>query len=69
MLYNYVLAQVKALSKTMRRKKLGLQIAEYSSIEELTPEILKSVIERIEIGHVTRKSKPGKVITIYWKLT
>ena len=25
MLYNYVLAQVKALSKTMRRKKLGLQ--------------------------------------------
>ena len=26
------------------------------------------VIERIEIGHITKKSKPGKVIRIYWKL-
>lgn len=40
----------------------------YASITELTPEILDDVIERIEIGHVTAKSKPGKVIQIYWKL-
>ena len=32
------------------------------------PEILDDVIERIEIGHVTYRSKPGKVIQVYWKL-
>ena len=37
-------------------------------IEELTPEVLDAVIERIEIGHVKYKSKPGSVIHIYWKL-
>ena len=37
-------------------------------IQELTPDILDDVIERIEIGHVTKKSKPGNVIQIYWKL-
>lgn len=68
MLYDYVLAQVKAFSKSLKRRKLGLKLAEYGEIEELTLEILNAVIERIEIGHVTRKSKPGKVISIYWKL-
>ena len=68
MLYDYVLSQVKAFSKSLKRRKLGLKLAEYGEIEELTPEILNAVIERIEIGHVTRKSKPGKVISIYWKL-
>lgn len=68
MLYDYVLSQVKAFSKSLKRRKLGLKLAEYDEISELTPEILQAVIERIEIGHVTRKSKPGKVISIYWKL-
>ena len=31
-------------------------------------EIPDDVIERIEIGHVSYQSKPGKVIQIYWKL-
>lgn len=36
--------------------------------QKLTLESLDDVIERIEIGHVTHRSKLGKVIQIYWKL-
>ena len=43
-------------------------LAAYSTLTEITPEVLNDVIERIEIGHVTNKSKPGKIIQIYWKL-
>ncbi|MCR5663999.1 MAG: DUF4368 domain-containing protein [Oscillospiraceae bacterium] len=35
---------------------------------ELTPEILSRVIERIEVGHITRKPVASKVVRIYWKL-
>jgi len=69
MLYDYVLAQVKAFSKSLKRRKVVIKVTEYGEITELTPEILNAVIERIEVGHVTRKAKPGKVISIYWKLT
>jgi len=69
MLYDYVLSQVKAFSKSLKRRKRGLKHAQYGEIEELTPEILNAVIQRIEIGHVTRKARPSKVISIYWKLS
>ena len=36
--------------------------------QKLIPEILDDAIERIEIGYITYRSKPGKVIQIYWKL-
>lgn len=68
MLYPYVLQQIQAFAKTMKRRKINSRIGELASIRELTPEILDDVIERIEIGHVTKKSKPGSVIRIYWKL-
>ena len=68
MLCKYVLQQIRSFAKSMRSKKINTPIAEYVDIQELTPEILDAVIERIEIGHVTNKSKLGKVITIYWKL-
>ena len=55
-------------AKSMKRRKVNSPISQYASIEELTPEILNDVIERIEIGHVRKNSKPGKVIQIYWKL-
>ena len=32
------------------------------------PAILNDVIERIEIGHVSYRSKPETVIQFYWKL-
>lgn len=68
MLYPYVLQQIQNFAKSMKRRKVNSPIKEYASIEELTPEVLDNVIERIEIGHVTRRSKPGNVIQIYWKL-
>ena len=69
MLYTYVLRQIQELAKSMRRRKINSSLKEYASIEALTPEILNDVIERIEISHVARKSKPGSVIHIYWKLS
>ena len=69
MLYPYVLNQVRAFAKSMRRRKVKSLLAEYGEITELTPEILHSVIERIEVGHITRKSMPSKVLRIFWKLS
>lgn len=69
MLYPYILGQVRAFAKSMRRRKVQSPLAEYGNITELTPGILSSTIERIEIGHVTRKSVPSKVVRIYWKLS
>ena len=69
MLYSYVLAQVRAFAKSMRKRRVQSPLTEYGDISELTPEILKRVIERIEVGHITRKSVPSKVVRIYWKLT
>lgn len=68
MLYPYVLQQIRIFAKSMKRRKVNSSIKEYTTIDELTPAILDDVIERIEIGHVTKKSKPGSVIQIYWKL-
>lgn len=68
MLYPYVLQQVQSFAKSMKRRKVNSLLKDYAEIKELTPEILDNVIERIEIGHIRRKSKPGNVIQIYWKL-
>ena len=68
MLYPYVLQQVRSFAASMKRRKVNSHLANYADIEELTPEILGNVIERIEISHVGRKAKPGSVIHIYWKL-
>lgn len=67
-LYSYVVQQIQSFAKSMKRRKVTSAIREYGEIQELTPRVLDDVIERIEIGHVTRKSKPGHVIQIYWKL-
>ena len=68
MLYDYVLQQIRQFAKSMKKRKINTPIAMYSTLTELTPEVLNNVIERIEIGRVTSKSKPSKVIQIYWKL-
>lgn len=68
MLYPYVLQQVQTFARSMKRRKVNSPIKDYASIQELTPEVLDEVIERIEIGHVTSKSRPGNVIQIYWRL-
>ena len=68
MLYPYILSQIRNFAKNMKRRKINSPISEYAAINELTPEILNYVIERIEIAHITPKSKPHSVIQIYWKL-
>ena len=68
MLYPYVLDQIRNLAKSMKRRKINSPLIRYAEVTELTPELLSEVVERIEIGHIGRKSKPGKVIRIYWKL-
>lgn len=68
MLYPYVLNQVRAFAKSMRRRKVTSQLAEYGDITELTPVILHRVIERIEVGHMSRKTVPSKAVRIYWRL-
>ena len=67
-LYPYVLQQVRSFAASMKRRKVNSHLSNYADIEELTPEILENVIDRIEISHVSRKAKPGSVIHIYWKL-
>ena len=68
MLYPYVLQQIRNFAKSMKRRKVNSAIKDYADVKELTPEILDAVIERIEVSHVSRKSRPGNVIRIYWKL-
>ena len=69
MLYPYVLSQVRAFARSMKKRKIQSPLLNFGEISELTPEILKCAIERIEVGHVSRKSTPAKVVRIYWKLT
>ena len=64
----YVLQQVRGFAKSMKKRKIQSPILDFGEIQELTPDILKGAIERIEVGHVSRKSSPAKVIRIYWKL-
>ena len=68
MLYPYVLQQIQDFAKSMKKRKVKSAIKDFADIKELSPEILQMVIERIEISHVTKKTKPGKAIQIYWKL-
>lgn len=68
-LYPYVLQQVRAFAKSIKKRKIQSPLLEFGEITELTHEVLKRAIERIEVGHVSRKSIPSKVMRIYWKLT
>ena len=52
----------------MKRRKVNSPIANYADIQELTPDVLDATIERIEIGHIGYRSRPGSVIHICWKL-
>ena len=66
-LYPYVLDQISALARSMRRRKVNSPICQYADIQELTPEILREVVDQIMIKHVQRNAKPTKVIRLYWQ--
>jgi DNA invertase Pin-like site-specific DNA recombinase len=68
MLYPYVLQQIRQFAKSMKSRKVNSPVVEYTTLQELTPEVLDTAIERIEIGHIKYNSPPGRVIQIYWKL-
>lgn len=67
-LCSYVLQQLQYFARSIKRRKMNSVIRNYAETKELTVELISEVIERIEVGHVTCKSKPGNVIQIYWKL-
>lgn len=66
-LYPYVLEQIRALSRSMKRRRVKSPICQYANIENLTPEVLTAVITRTEVGHVPYNTKPGRVIQIRWR--
>ena len=68
-LYPYVLEQLCGLAKSMRKRKINSPICQYRDIQELTQAILKEVVDRIMIGHVSSKTKPARAIEIRWKLS
>ena len=68
-LYPYVLEQIRALARSMRRRRVNSPICRYAEITELTPEILKEVVVRISVAHVPRKAKPARIIQIHWRFT
>lgn len=67
-LYFYILKQIHNLARSMKRRNINSLIKEYATIDELTMPVISNIIERIEVGHVTRKSKPKDTIHIQWKM-
>ena len=67
-LYDFVLSELKSLAKSLKRKRIQSGITEYSAITELTPAVLNAVIDRIEIGHMDRKTPIRDEVVIRWKL-
>ncbi len=68
-LYPYVLEQIRALARSMKRRKVNSPICRYADTQELTPEILKEVVERVLVAHVQNKARPARVIQIQWRFT
>ena len=66
-LYPYVLDQLRALARSMRRRKINSPICQFADIQELTPEILNEVVDQIVVGHVKHKQKPIKAIQVHWR--
>lgn len=67
-LYSYVLQQIQQFAKSMKRRKVNSSIIEYATTEEITPQTIHKIIDRIEVGHIVQNSKLSNVIHIQWKL-
>ena len=66
-LYPHVLEQIRALARSMKRRKVNSPICRYADIQEVTPEILQEVVDKLLVGHVPYKAKTGKVVQIQWR--
>ena len=67
-LYPYVMEQIRALARSMKRRKVNSPICRHTNIEELTSEILNEMVTHIAVGHVSCRFKLCKEIRISWKL-
>ncbi len=67
-LYPYVLAQIRALARSMQCQKINSPVCLYSDIGELTPKILREVVWRIEITHLGKKQRVSTSVRNFWKL-
>ena len=67
-LSEFVLDQIHALAKSMKRRKVASPIVKYLQAEALTAEMLQEVIERIEVGHIGRRTQLSRAVSIVWKL-
>ena len=52
----YVLEQIRALARSMKRRKVNSTICNYANQGELTLECLQAVVERIEVRHLNYKA-------------
>ena len=52
----------------MKRRKVKSPICQYGDIDELTPEILREVVWRIEITHSGKKQGVLTKVSIFGKL-
>ena len=64
----FVLEQIQALAKSMKRRKVLSPIVNYISAEKLTSEMLQEIVERIEIGHIGHRTQLNRVVRIIWRL-
>ena len=67
-LSDFVLGQIHALAKSMKRRKVDSPIVKYSSAKSLTAEMLQEIIERIEVGHIGYRTQLSRAVRIVWKL-
>ena len=67
-LYPYVLEQIRALARSMKRRKVKSPICRYVNIQELSPEVLRTVISRINICDTKQQNKRKKGIYISWNI-
>ncbi len=67
-LYPYILEQIRALVRRMKRRKVNSPICRYVDIQDLTPEILRETVERIEIEHIASIWNIRRSIKVSWNL-
>ena len=67
-LYLYVLEQIRALARSMKRRKVNTQICRFTDIQDVTQEVLHEVVDRIEIGNSLRRKENKRNVRIVWRL-
>jgi DNA invertase Pin-like site-specific DNA recombinase len=67
-LYPYVLEQIRALARSMKRRKVTLPFSRYTDIQLLTPDVLRNTVKRIEVSHSRKRQATSRSVRIEWNL-